>query len=197
MFVQRYPPADISPSEFEQFVVELFQSAASSVVDLRITLHEKVDGVDGSYNFDATVRYRLLGVDFLVVVEAKLHKHPIKREFVQALHSKCLGVGAHKGVLVATSPFQRGAIEFAKVHGIALVVVTEGRFTYETRSVDQPPPPSRTEAAERLGLPTFVGHCLARGDKPGTTRVALMSTEFPEYVAEHLLAVPAARKRKA
>jgi hypothetical protein len=186
-FVRRYPPANISPDQFEQFVVELFQSAAAKVTDLGITLHEKVKGVDGAYDFDATVRYQFLGMDFLVVVEVKRHNHPIKREQVQVLHSKCLSVGAHKGVLVSTAPFQRGAIEFAKVHGIALVSVTEGRFTYETKSVDPPKPPSRAEAAERFGLPTFVGHCFSGGDTPGTTQVTLMSTEYPDYVAEHLL----------
>jgi len=36
-------------------------------------------------DFDATVRYQLAGMSFLVVVEAKLHKNPIKRELVQIL----------------------------------------------------------------------------------------------------------------
>jgi hypothetical protein len=34
-------------------------------------------------NFDATVRYELAGMAFLTLVEAKLHKNPIKRETVQ------------------------------------------------------------------------------------------------------------------
>ena len=85
-------------------------------------------GVDGSYDVDGTVRFRWGDLDFLVVIEAKYHRNPIKRDVVQVLHSKVQSVGAHKVVLVATAPFQRGALNFAKAYGIALVTVTEGRF---------------------------------------------------------------------
>jgi Restriction endonuclease len=56
-----------------------------------------VEGRDGTYDFDATVRYELAGVAFLILVEAKLHKNPIKRETVQVLHQKLQSVGAQKG----------------------------------------------------------------------------------------------------
>lgn len=52
-----YPPAEISPGEFEEFVTELLGSAQQFVTDLKITLHEKIEGIDGTYDFDATVRY--------------------------------------------------------------------------------------------------------------------------------------------
>ncbi len=78
-----YPSPDMSAGEFEQFVVDVLRQAESEVDSLDITLHEVVVGPDGTYDFDATVRYRLLGMDFLVLVEAKHHRHPIKREVVQ------------------------------------------------------------------------------------------------------------------
>ena len=124
----------MSPAQFEEFVAgQLLGAAASEVEDLEVTLHEKIVGVDGAYDFDATVRYRFAGMDFLVVVEAKLHRNRIKRELVQVLHQKVLSVGAHKGVMVATSPYQAGAVEFAKAHGIALVTVTQRRFMFVNR----------------------------------------------------------------
>jgi hypothetical protein len=46
-------------------------------------LHDKLEGVDGSYHFDATVRSELGRMRLVVVVEAKRHKDPIKRELVQ------------------------------------------------------------------------------------------------------------------
>lgn len=82
----------------------------------------------GTFDFDATARYQFAGMSFLVLVEAKLHKNPIKRELVLVLYQKILSVGAHKGVMVSTAPYQAGAVAFAKTHGIALVTVTEGRF---------------------------------------------------------------------
>lgn len=184
-----YPPADITPEEFEEFVVALLGSTEKNVANLAITLHEKIEGVDGTYDFDATVRYEFVGMSFLVLVEAKRHKNPIKRELVQILHQKVQSVGGHKGVIISTAPYQSGALEFAKKHGIALVTVTEGRFTFETKSRIKPPPLSR-EAARCFGLPEFVGHHYGADTEPGWTSITLMSPEYPDYVSEFLLGCP-------
>ena len=196
----RFPAADISAAQFEDFVTKLFESAAPLVENLRITPHEKIEAPDGTYDFDATIRYELGGMSFLVLVEAKHHRNSIKRELVQILHEKLQSTGAHKAVMVSTAPYQRGAVAFAKVHGIALATVTEGRFTYETRGrrpgqLAQEQPLSREEAAQRYGAPTFVAHSYAPGAEPGSTRVTLLSPDDPEYVAEELLDVPASRPR--
>ena len=182
-----YPRADITPGEFETFVAELLTAASPRVSRFRVEQHETIPGVDGTYDFDCTVRYELAGMEFLVLVEAKHHANPIKRELVQVLYQKVQSVGAHKGVMVSTAPYQRGALTFARTHGIALVTVTEGRFTFETRARDQPPPLSREDAFNLYGIPTFVGHAYGPGDEPGSTSVHLMSTEHPKYIAECLL----------
>lgn len=187
----RYQPAQLSPPEFELFVASLFESLAGTraISELRVQSHEVIRGVDGEYDFDATVRFDLAGMEFLILVEAKCHRNPIKRELVQVLHQKLQSVGAQKAVLVSTAPFQSGALEFALTHGIALVTVTEGRFTYETKSAEQLPVLSPDEAAE-YGLPVFVGHGYSRGESPGSVRVTVMSPEHPEYLAEHFLPSP-------
>jgi hypothetical protein len=185
-----YPPADITPEEFEAFVTELLNAAGPAADKLTITLHETVTGVDGTYDFDATVRFELAGMAFLVLVEAKRHKHSIKRELVQILYQKVQSVGAHKGAMISTAPYQSGAVEFAKVHGIALATVTEGRYTFETKANGQAPTMSRKEALERYGLPTFVGHSYGPGAEPGSTAVVLLSPEYPEYIAEQILGIP-------
>jgi hypothetical protein len=104
-----YLPADITPAEFETFVAELLGSTSPLVDHLRITLHESIAGPDGTYDFDCTVRYELMGLEFLVLVEAKRNSNPIKRELVQVLHQKLLSVGAHKAVMVSTAPYQQVA----------------------------------------------------------------------------------------
>jgi hypothetical protein len=179
----------MTPGEFESFVTSLFDAIEESgaIANLHVQTHEVLHGADGKYDFDATVRYELGGMAFLILVEAKLHKNPIKREMVQVLHQKLQSVGAQKAVLVSTAPFQEGALNFALAHGIALVTVTEGRFTYETKGATKPPPLSREQARERLGLPTFVGHAYSNGDRPGSVGVTVMSSNHPEYLVEHLL----------
>lgn len=85
---------------------------------------------DGGYQIDVTARFRQLGLDFLVLVECKYHSRPVEREDVQVLADKKRSVGAQKALLVATNGFQQGAIDYAKVHRIALVRIIEGAFIY-------------------------------------------------------------------
>lgn len=184
-----YRSADVSPAEFESFVVNLLEATNPCVDNLTVTLHDRITGIDGSYEFDATVRFELGDMAFLVIVEAKRHTNPIKRELVQVLHQKLQSVGAQKGAMISTAPYQVGALKFAKTHGIALMKVTEGRFTIETRAVEQAPTMSRREAFDRFGLPYFVGHVYGSGKEAGSTSVTLMSTEYPEHVAEKILGV--------
>jgi len=181
----QYPEPDMTAADFEEFVRDLFAQTAPEVDALHVTLHDRVAGSDGTYNFDATIRYELGGLAYLVLVEAKHHTNPIKRETVQVLLAKLQSVGAQKGVVVSTAPFQRGAATYASAHGIALVKVTEGRFTVITKSATPTRPLSR-EVARAMGLPTFVGHCLSAGDKPGSISTTLVTGQ-PEYAAELLL----------
>lgn len=174
----RYPHPAITPGEFEEFVAgELLGAAGSEVDDLVVTLHEKIVGADGAYDFDATVRYRFAGMAFLVVVEAKLHRNPIKRELVQVLHQKIHSVGAHKGVMVATSPYQSGAVEFAAAHGIALVTVTESRFVFATRDT-------------ATARPTFVAHYSGGAGSRGLV-LSADDDDHAACVATFLLGQPA------
>lgn len=183
------PPADISPAEFEQFVAEVLRAGSPGLAGFEVKSHEVISGVDGDYDFDATVRFSYLGMDFLVLVEAKRHANPIKRELVQALHSKLQSVGAQKGIMISTAPFQRGAINFAKTHGIALVMVSEGRFSFETRDAMPRPPMSRQEAQDRHGIPTFIGVCIGPGDNPGSTVITRIEPEDSHRIQEAIFGI--------
>ena len=99
-------------------------------------------------------------------------------------------VGTHKGVMISTARFQQGAIEFAKVHGIALVAITEGRFTFAARSRGPGTALSREEAHEMYGISTFVGYSYEAGDAPDSINRTVISTDYPEYVQTLLLGIP-------
>lgn len=201
-WMNRYPVPDITADEFEKFVVDIFESVEPKPNGYKVALKERVEGTDGTFEFDATIRFQVAEANYLTVVEAKRHKNAIKRELVQALHSKAQSVGAHKAVMVSTSKYQSGALEFAKIHGIALVSVTEGRFIYETKSATRTPTLSREAAAARFGLPTYVAHCYHADEALDSTRVTLISTRDPDYIRELLVALPkessdqVARERK-
>jgi hypothetical protein len=166
-----------------------FSSTTDFVDDLQVTLHEKIEGADGEYNFDATVRFRFGGMDFLVLVEAKRHTNPIKRELVQVLHSKLQSVGAQKAAMISTAPYQRGALKYAMAHGIALATITEGRFVFEMRSAQASTAMTRHEAQERYGLPAFIAHAFHADDDPNAVAITLLTAEDPEAVTRALLGV--------
>lgn len=122
---------NITPEQFELLVKAWLESVSSPLEEFTATHLETIEGRDGEYTIDVTARFKAFGgANFLVVVECKKHKNAIKREVVQVLREKQLAVGAQKAIVVATSDFQSGAIEYASNHGIALVQITQGSVIY-------------------------------------------------------------------
>lgn len=131
-------PVNITPQQFEVEVAGFLRQLGANLSEFKVQRLEKINAADGTYEIDVTARFEALGADFLVLVECKHHKRPIKREVVQVLYDRLRAVGGHKGMLFSTAKFQRGALEFAKAHGIALVLVADGRTGYLSRSYDEP-----------------------------------------------------------
>ncbi|MEZ0072487.1 restriction endonuclease [Planotetraspora sp. GP83] len=165
--VDRWPAFDLSPAEYERAVAELVEVAGHEVTAWDVRHLDPVEGVDGTYVIDVTVRFRLLGADFLVLFECKRHASPVKREHVQVLKDKLRSTGAHKGVVVAAGGFQSGALEYARVHRIACVRLLDGAWTYEVRAPDAavaPRPTGRYVAyAQKLTNKGF--SCTRLGDR--------------------------------
>jgi restriction system protein len=103
--------------------------------ELKVQRLEKLQASDGVYEIDVTARFEVLGARFLVLIECKNHKNPIKREVVQVLYDRIRAVGAHKGMIFSTAKFQKGAIEFARAHNIALLQIVEGCSPINTLSL--------------------------------------------------------------
>jgi restriction system protein len=143
-------PATLTPKQFEEEVEKLVRKMGIDLKDFSVQRLEKIQGDDGIYEIDVTARFEAIGANFLVLIECKHHKHPIKREVVQVLFDRLRSVAGHKGMIFSTSAFQSGAIEFARAHGILLVQIADGRTAYLTRSFDQSPPLPE-------GAPRYVG----------------------------------------
>jgi restriction system protein len=128
--------------DFELCVKAWLESVEEGLTNFSTSHLEKISGQDGDYTFDVTAQFRIVGgLEIKVLVECKKHSQPIKRELVQVLNDKKRSVGAHKAMLVATAPFQSGAIEFAAKNGIALVQVISGAAIYIRASVERVSPP--------------------------------------------------------
>jgi restriction system protein len=147
-------PVEITPGEYEQQVLAWLVEASGDLPNAQLGHLVTLPGAGGEYEFDIVVRFSGFGeAEFVVLVECKRYRTPIKREIVLSMHSKLRDVGAHKAMIVSTAGFQKGALEYASAHGIAAISFIDGRWTYETKSAQVPvdPPPW-------VKLPRFAGH---------------------------------------
>jgi restriction system protein len=142
---------ELSPAQFEETVEKLLREWGVGLDDFRVERLDHLSGGDGKYEIDVTASFRALGAEVRVLIECKHHKNPIRREVVQVLHQKLLSLGAHKGMIFATSAFQKAAIQFAQAHGIALVQLTDGRPTYWSKGTPDGPVASVAEASLIVG----------------------------------------------
>lgn len=120
----------ISATEFEVFCLERLKDYAKMKgwQDFNITHNVKLEANDGTYQIDVYATFRFMELDFKVLCECKQFNKPIKRDIVVLLDGKIRSLGAQKGVICSTSGFQKGAIRYAKEHGIALFQVYDKSF---------------------------------------------------------------------
>jgi restriction system protein len=170
----------LSPEEFEQEVEKLIQELGANLQEFKVQRLEVLQGMDGDYEIDVTARFNALGADFLVLVECKHHKNAIKRDVVQVLNDRMRAVGAQKGMIFSTVRFQKGAVEYAIKHGIALIRVADGRTCYLT-STSGPPPPLPP------WVPPHVGWMVPLSEGGNVTE-SLIRDDAPEFLSEWLIA---------
>ena len=173
-------PAELTPQQFEHEVKAILEVANAKLKAFEVNHLEKLQGTDGAYKIDVTVRFETLGAEFLILVECKHQKSPIKRDVVQVLHNKVQATGAHKGMIFTTTTFQRGAIKYANIHGIALVRIAEGKTFYETKGLDRPvePPPW-------ANIPSYMG-CFISLTNSGNIQYSTVSVRNPDALNDFL-----------
>jgi restriction system protein len=124
----------LTPTQYELAVKAILDGSGLALQEYKSNHLEAVEGVDGSYVIDISARFSALGASFLVLVECKHERRKVERQAVQMLHTKMVSTGPQKGMLFSVAGFQTGAIEYAAVHGIALIQMATGSSTWLTRS---------------------------------------------------------------
>lgn len=124
-------------------VVAYLQSLKGNLQEFSVQHRTSLSGPDGEFELDALARFEALGAEFLVAVECKHHRNPVKRELVQVLRDRVRSLSLHKGILFSTGGFQKGAIEYAASQRIALVHFTEGGPVFEAKANLAPAGPLR------------------------------------------------------
>jgi restriction system protein len=162
--------------QYERHVRD-FLSASSEKVKVNVTGKRTLDIEGQEYEVDATAELEMLGgIRVMCIIECKRHGRPVSRDLVIALHGKTQHLGAHKSILFSTSGFQRGAVDYARRFGVALVKLADGRVTVVTKSEDTPETPPDF-------LPELV--CIWR---PAPNTCALVTPAYSESFRTWLLA---------
>lgn len=146
------PALITTPTAFERMVVDFLRGLGQPLKEFSVTHQARMTSPEGVYNMDAVAVFEALGAEFVVLVECKHHKNPIKRELVQVLADKVTSTRAQKGMLFSTTTFQRGALDYAKERGIALIHFTAGGPVFETKSYGGPTGPRRPYDAYWVAL---------------------------------------------
>ncbi len=171
---------ELTPKQFELEVKKILEGANPKLAVFEVKHQEKIHGVGGAYKIDVTAKFEALGGEIIVLIECKHQTSSIKREIVQILHDKLHETGAHKGMIFATTPFQRGAIAYASAHGIALVTLAEGKAFYVTKGLGHP-----TEPPPWANIPPYMG-CLVSLTKSGNIHCSIISVRHTDALNDFL-----------
>lgn len=130
---------DLMPIEFEKYCYDFLNGYAQKegLQDFKITHNTKLKASDGKYQIDVYAEFTAMGSRFKVLCECKKYKNRVNRDKVAILHRKLESIGAQKGILISTSDFQSGAVEYGKAHGITLIKAEDYHFEYLSHSRGQ------------------------------------------------------------
>gem|GEM_PF-676621 len=135
MFIPTYESVlAMSPTDFEKYSLQILFQQVKHLDDCKVQHNKIIEVDDGNYQIDGYIEFSLMGIIYKTILECKHYKSSISREKVQVLYDKIRACGANKGILISSSNFQSGAIEYASKHGIALIQLTDAGEQYVKRS---------------------------------------------------------------
>ena len=148
--------AQVTPAEYEAQVCS-WLSQSEDYPNINWINRKVIPGRGGDYEIDVLGEMTLLGGALIrILVECKRWSRPVGRDVVLAHAMKLQYTAAHKGMIFATSGFQRGAIKAATEAGIATLTFEDGNARYETRSMG----PAH-EPPDWITFPTYAAYLIS------------------------------------
>ena len=112
--------------QYEEDVASFFRS-----LGYEARANVTVEGARGRHDVDVLVSFRAVGQTVTWVIECKQWERPVPKERVLILDSVVKDVGADRGILVAESGYQAGAIRIAERTNITLTSLVDLRENAE------------------------------------------------------------------
>jgi len=109
--------------KYEDFVRTTYETLlAGHVGEIHLRKHFEGKRSGHLHEIDVAIETRVAQLDILILVECKHYNKTVKVGDVLTLAGRIDDIGAHKGVMVSTKGFQKGATKVARAHGIGLVL---------------------------------------------------------------------------
>lgn len=149
----------MTPTEFEKCCSDILAGWAKEeqLCGFKITHNKIIKASDGRYQIDVYADFTALRTRIKILCECKRYKYSVSREKVVILHRKLDSIGAQKGIMISTSDFQSGALEYANAHGIALIKAEDYRFKHLSHSNGQLENEDDPFLYAEKHMPTYVG----------------------------------------
>lgn len=118
------PMTDVN-RDYEIFVRDITAALlkADGLTTVKVNHDIQVQGIARNHQIDVYWEYRLGGVLHRVIINCKNYKTTVEVGDVEGLAGVLHDMPGVRGVIVTTLGFQKGAIDYAKVHGIGLKVI--------------------------------------------------------------------------
>jgi hypothetical protein len=109
--------------EYEQFTQKVIESLVGVTVHHQRVYVGRIS--QRKIKVDVSFNYTIAGANLLFLVECKCYGHSVPVDDVEEFYTKINDIGAHKGIMVTTVGFQKGAVKTARGRGIALALLTK------------------------------------------------------------------------
>jgi hypothetical protein len=129
-------------TEYELLVKSIYEQILQKegVENVQVQHDQSILGKSGApHQIDVLWRFRIAGVEHLVLIECKNYGSAVEIGHVRNFHTVIEDINGARGVLVTRVGFQSGAVTFADHHGIGLKLVKQaedGDWEGYIRSVD-------------------------------------------------------------
>jgi len=111
--------------EYEIYVRDIMQALlnADGLKTVKVEHDVQVQGISRSHQIDVYWEYELGGVLHRVIINCKNYTSTVEVTHVETLAGVLNDLPGVRGLIVTTLGFQKGAIDYAKVHQIGLKVI--------------------------------------------------------------------------
>jgi len=111
--------------DYEQLVRAIIEAMlrAQGIETVKVQHDVQIQGISRSHQVDVYWEYRLGGMLHRVITNCKRYTHTVEVTDVLTLSGVLSDMPGVRGLIVTTVGYQKGALEYAKIHNIGLKIV--------------------------------------------------------------------------